>query len=71
MPSRMPDQNKKFYIASAAQAAYESLRSLSRTGVRPDDETIRKMNENYRPDPKQKPDEVKDDEKKYKKDGET
>ena len=49
----MPDQNKKFYIASAAQAAYESLRSLSRTGVRPDDETIRKMNENYRPDPKQ------------------
>ncbi len=63
--------HKKFYIASAAQAAYESLRSLSRTGVRPDDETIRKMNENYRPDPKQKPDEVKDDEKKYKKDGET
>ena len=37
--------HKKFYIASAAQAAYESLRSLSRTGVRPDDETIRKMNE--------------------------
>lgn len=36
---------KKFYIASAAQAAYESLRSLSRTGVRPDDETVRKMNE--------------------------
>ena len=37
--------HKKFYIASAAQAAYESLRSLSRTGVRPDDETVRKMNE--------------------------
>jgi len=36
---------KKFYIASAAQAAYESLRSLSRTGIRPDDETVRKMNE--------------------------
>ena len=33
--------HKKFYIASAAQAADESLRSLSRTGVRPDDETIR------------------------------
>ena len=37
--------HKKFYIASAAQAAYESLRSLSRTGVRPDDETVRKMDE--------------------------
>ena len=37
--------HKKFHIASAAQAAYESLRSLSRTGVRPDDETVRKMNE--------------------------
>ena len=37
--------HKKFHIASAAQAAYESLRSLSRTGVRPDDETVRKMDE--------------------------
>ena len=36
--------HKKFYIASAAQAAYESLRSLSRTGIHPDDETVAKMN---------------------------
>ena len=35
---------KKYYIASAAQAAYESLRSLSRTGVRPDEGEIREMN---------------------------
>lgn len=36
---------KKFYIASAAQAACDAERSLSRTGVHPDGETIAKMNE--------------------------
>ena len=36
---------KKFYIASVAQAQYESERSLSRTGVHPDGETVRKMDE--------------------------
>ena len=35
---------KRYYIASAAQAAYESLRSLSRTGVHPDADAIREMN---------------------------
>ena len=34
---------KKFYVASAAQAAYESLRSLSRSGVRPGEAEIREM----------------------------
>ena len=34
---------KKFYIASVAQAQYESERSLSRTGVHPDDQTVREM----------------------------
>lgn len=36
---------KKYYIASAAQAAYESLRSTSRSGIRPDDAAIAKMDE--------------------------
>ena len=36
---------KKYYIAGAAQTAYESLRSLSRTGVRPDDDEVMAMNE--------------------------
>ncbi len=36
---------KKFYIASVAQKQYESERSLSRTGVSPNDETIEKMDE--------------------------
>ncbi|MGM9607298.1 MAG: transposase [Oscillospiraceae bacterium] len=36
---------KKFYIASVAQAQYESERSLSRTGVHPDRETIAGMND--------------------------
>ncbi len=36
---------KKFYIASVAQKQYESERSLSRKGVRPDGETLRKMDE--------------------------
>ena len=40
---------KKFYIASVAQAQYESERSLSRTGVHPDAETIRKMDEALSP----------------------
>ena len=35
---------KKFYIASVAQAQYESERSLSRTGVHPNADTVRKMN---------------------------
>lgn len=34
---------KKFYIASVAQKQYESERSLSRTGVHPNKETIEKM----------------------------
>ena len=34
---------KKFYIASVAQAQYETELRLSRTGVRPDEETVRKM----------------------------
>ena len=34
---------KKFYVASAAQTAYESLRSLSRSGVRPDEAQIKEM----------------------------
>ena len=36
---------KKFYIASAAQAQYETELRLSRTGVRPDEDTVRKMDE--------------------------
>lgn len=36
---------KKHYVASAAQAAYESLRSVSRSGVRQSDEAIAKMDE--------------------------
>ena len=35
---------KKFYVASVAQAQYETERSLSRTGVHPDAETVAKMN---------------------------
>ena len=34
---------KKFYIASVAQAEYESELSLSRTGVHPDEDTVAKM----------------------------
>ena len=34
---------KKFYTAPVAQAQYESERSLSRTGVHPDDQTVREM----------------------------
>ena len=34
---------KKFYIASVAQAQYETELRLSRTGVRPDEETVAKM----------------------------
>ncbi len=34
---------KKFYIAPVAQDRYESERSLSRTGVRPDAETLARM----------------------------
>lgn len=37
--------SKKFYIASAAQASYESLLSTSRLGVHPDDETVRRMDD--------------------------
>ena len=35
---------KKFYIASVAQAQYETELRLSRTGVHPDEETVAKMN---------------------------
>ena len=35
---------KKFYIASVAQAQYETERSISRTGVHPDEKTVAKMN---------------------------
>ena len=36
---------KKYYVASAAQAAYESLLSTSRLGVHPDDKTVKEMND--------------------------
>ena len=35
---------KRFYIASVAQAQYESELSLSRTGIRPDAQTVSRMN---------------------------
>ena len=40
---------KKFYIAAVAQAECDSERSLSRSGVHPDDETVAKMNEALSP----------------------
>jgi len=40
---------KKFYIASVAQVEYESERSLSRTGVHPDEETIARMDKALSP----------------------
>ena len=40
---------KKFYIASVAQTEYESERSLSRTGVHPDEETIAEMDKALSP----------------------
>ena len=36
---------KKYYIASAAQTGYESTLRLSRTGIHPSDDDIKKMND--------------------------